>query len=96
MDLFTAMGLKQDVTVPNHNDGHFRHPTDDQLQHRYIFLATTIICSLSALNTLHLLITREQGLVFFSTPVAERYLSDHACVLCLLKSSKFEHEARLT
>ena len=28
----------------------YRHPTDKQLQHRYIFLATTIICSLSALN----------------------------------------------
>ena len=32
------------------NCTHFRHPTDEQLQHRYIFLATTIICSLSALN----------------------------------------------
>ena len=30
---------------------HFRHPTDEQLQHRYIFLATTVICSLSALNS---------------------------------------------
>ena len=28
-----------------------RHPTDEQLQHRYIFLATTIICSLSTLNS---------------------------------------------
>ena len=30
----------------------FRHPTDEQLQHRY-FLATTIICSLSTLNWQH-------------------------------------------
>ena len=67
MDLFTAMALKQYVTVPTNIDGH----------------------------TLDLLITREQGPVFFSTPVADRYLSDHASVLCLLKSSKFEHEARL-
>ena len=28
----------------------FKHPTDEQLQHGYIFLATIIICSLSALN----------------------------------------------
>ena len=33
-----------------YNCTHFRHPTDEQLQHRYIFLATTINCSLSALN----------------------------------------------
>ena len=32
------------------NCTHFRHPTDEQLQHRCIFLATTIICSLSTLN----------------------------------------------
>ena len=35
-----------------YNCTHFRHPTDEQLQHSYIFLATTIICSLSTLNTL--------------------------------------------
>ena len=34
------------------NCTHFRHPTDEQLQHRYIFLATTTICSLSTLNSL--------------------------------------------
>ena len=33
------------------NCTHFRHPTDEQMQNRYIFLATTIICSLSALNS---------------------------------------------
>ena len=34
------------------NCTNFRHPTDEQLQHRYIFFATTgtIICSLSTLN----------------------------------------------
>ena len=31
------------------NCTHFRHPTDEQLQHRYIFLVTTIICNLSTL-----------------------------------------------
>ena len=31
---------------------HFRHPTDEQLGHVDIFLVTTIICSLSTLNSI--------------------------------------------
>ena len=35
------------------NCTHFRHPPDEQLRHVDVsFLATTIICSLSTLNTL--------------------------------------------
>ena len=33
------------------NCTHFGHPTDEQLGHVDIFLATTIICSLSTLNS---------------------------------------------
>ena len=33
------------------NCTHFRDPTDEQLGHVDIFLATTIICSLSTLNS---------------------------------------------
>ena len=44
------------------NCTHFRHPPDEELGHVDIFLATTIICSLSTLNTyVHILLARPDG-----------------------------------
>ena len=39
-------------------------------------------------HTLDLMITREHDPVISSVPVADRYLSDHASVLCSLNSEK--------
>ena len=39
-------------------------------------------------HTLDLLITRDHDPVICSAPVADRYLSDHASVLCALNSPK--------
>ena len=45
-------------------------------------------------HTLDLLITLEHDQVISTAPVADRYLYDHAAVLCSLKSAKPGHEVK--
>ena len=48
----------------------------------------TVPTRISSGHTLDLLITREHDPVICSAPVADRYLSDHASMLCTLNSLK--------